>query len=255
MTRPNSTPAAPAVGPEFKVNFPESLVGGRLIRRYKRFLADVMLDDGETVTAHCANPGSMMGLAPEGARVWLAPARDPKRKLRWSWKLVEIGGALVGIDTAAANAVVAEALAVHRIPALAGYGTIRREVAYGSNSRIDLLLSDHADCRPNCLVEVKSVTLSRRPGLAEFPDSVTARGAKHLGELAAAVQDGRRAVLLYLVQRTDVARFATAADIDPAYDRAYRNAVAQGVEALCYACAIDPAGISLDREIPIVSDM
>ncbi|MCF4164359.1 DNA/RNA nuclease SfsA [Zavarzinia compransoris] len=236
------------------MNFPDPLVGGRLVRRYKRFLADVVLDDGTAVTAHCANPGSMLGLAPEGARVWLAPARDPKRKLRWSWKLVEIGDALVGIDTAAANPVVAEAVAAGRIPALGGYGGLRREVAYGRNSRIDLLLSDHVDGGPDCLVEVKSVTLSRRPGLAEFPDSVTARGAKHLEELAEAVAAGRRAVLLYLVQRTDAERFATAADIDPAYDRACRNAMARGVAALCYACAMTPAGISLDREIPIVPD-
>ncbi|PWR23927.1 DNA/RNA nuclease SfsA [Zavarzinia compransoris] len=233
------------------MNFDAPLVPARLIRRYKRFLADVVLDTGETVTAHCANPGSMLGLAPEGARVFLSPARDPKRKLRWSWRLVEIGGALVGIDTGLANVVVAEAVAAGRIPALAGYGDLRREVPYGRNSRIDLLLSDAAAGGPDCLVEVKSVTLSRRPGLAEFPDSVTARGAKHLDELAEAVAGGRRAVLLYLVQRTDATRFAVAADIDPAYDRAYRDARARGVEVLCHACRIDPAGITLDRALPV----
>ena len=237
------------------MNFPEPLVRGRLVRRYKRFLADVVLDTGEAVTAHCANPGSMLGLAPEGAVVYLSPARDPKRKLRWSWHLVEIGGATVGIDTGLANAVVAEAVGAGRIPALAGYGKLRREVPYGHNSRIDLLLEEHEADRPDCLVEIKSVTLSRRPGLAEFPDSVTARGAKHLAELADAAAAGRRAMLFYLVQRTDAARFVLADDIDPAYAQAFRNAMAQGVESLCYACAITPAGISLDREIPFVPDM
>jgi len=231
--------------------FDSPLVPARLVRRYKRFLADVVLDgETEVVVAHCANPGSMLGLCPPGARVWLAAARDPKRKLRWSWRLVEIDGGLVGLDTGLANAVVAEALAGEQIPALAGYDRQAREVAYGRNSRIDLLLSDSRG-RPDCLVEVKSVTLSRRPGLAEFPDSVTARGAKHLEELGDAAQAGRRAVMLYLIQRTDCTRFTLAADIDPAYALAFKKAMARGVEALCYACHVGPDGIALDRPIPI----
>ena len=232
------------------MNFESPLVPARLVRRYKRFLADVVLETGEEVTAHCANPGSMMGLAPAGARVWLASARDPKRKLRWSWRLVEIDGALVGIDTGLANAVVAEGIAAGLVPGLAGYGELRREVAYGRNSRVDILLTGD-DRQPDCLVEVKSVTLSRHPGLAEFPDSVTARGAKHLAELAEAVAGGRRAVLLYLVQRTDATRFAVAADIDPAYAAACTAARAAGVEILCHGTRIDPAGITLAGPLPV----
>jgi sugar fermentation stimulation protein A len=232
------------------VKFDDPLVPARLVRRYKRFLADAVLESGETVTAHCANPGSMMGLAPEGALVYLSPARDPKRKLRWSWRLVEIGTALVGIDTGLANAVVAEGIAAGLVPGLAGYGEMRREVAYGRNSRVDLLLTGHGQ-RPDCLVEVKSVTLSRRAGLAEFPDSVTARGTKHLAELADAVAAGRRAVLLYLVQRTDATCFAVAGDIDPAYAAACRAAQEKGVEILCHGTAITPAGITLAGPLPV----
>ncbi|MFA5123353.1 DNA/RNA nuclease SfsA [Zavarzinia sp.] len=233
------------------MNYPKPLVPGTLVRRYKRFLADVVLDDGTTLTAHCANPGSMLGLAAEGSRVWLDRSDDPKRKLAWSWRLVEVGGTLVGIDTGAANAVVAEAVQAGLIPELAGYGRITREVPYGANSRVDLLLSEAADGGPDCLVEVKSVTLSRQRGLAEFPDAVTARGAKHLAELAAAVAQGRRAVLLYLVQRGDAERMAVAADIDPRYAAEFEKARGQGLEALCYACRLTPAAITLARPIAL----
>jgi len=230
------------------MNFPDPLIRGRLIRRYKRFLADVTLETGDTVTAHCANPGSMMGLAEPDSEVWLSPSRNPKRKLAYSWELVRAGGGLVGVNTARPNALVEEALAAGRVAELVGYGRTRREVAYGANSRIDLLLED--DARPPCYVEVKSVTLCRGDGLAEFPDAVTARGAKHLGELATVAATGARAVLLYLAQRGDCARFAVAADIDPAYARAAAAARAAGVEILCYACAVAPEGIALARPLP-----
>mgnify|MGYP003700877885 CR=1 FL=1 len=235
------------------MQFPAPLIPGRLERRYKRFLSDIRLDDGREITAHCANPGSMLGLATPGARVWLSPADNPKRKLRWSWELVEVpgdaGAALVGINTGRANALVAEALAAGQIPEVADHHGLRREVRYGAGSRVDFLLEGE---RP-CYLEVKSVTLKRRPGLAEFPDAVTARGTRHLAELAAMVREGHRAVLLFLVQRGDCERVAVAEDIDPAYAAAFAEARATGVEILCYNCALTPAGIAVDRRLPLAS--
>ena len=225
------------------MRFSAPLVPGRLVRRYKRFLADCRLDGGGEVTAHVANSGSMLGLSTPGARVHLSRSADPKRKLAWSWELVEVDGALVGINTGLPNRVVAEAIADGRIPALAGYQTLRREVAYGVRSRVDLLLEGEG--RPPCYVEVKSATLSRRAGLAEFPDAVTARGAKHLGELAAMVGAGARAVLVYLVQRGDCAAFEIAADIDPVYAAAARAAALAGVETLVAHADVTTGGIEI----------
>ncbi len=237
------------------MRFAEPLIAGRLLKRYKRFLSDVELQDGERVTAHCPNPGSMMGLAEPGMAVWLSPSRNPARKLAYTWELVDAGPSLVGINTGWANAIVAEAWRAGQIPELTGYDGLRREVRYGKNSRIDLLLE--SDSRPACYVEIKSVTLSR-PGAggangaaAEFPDAVTARGAKHLAELAAMAEQGARAVMLYLVQRSDCARLAIAADIDPAYDRAFADARSRGVEAICYGCKVGPEAIELDRPLPL----
>jgi len=238
------------------MHFPDPLLPGRLQRRYKRFLSDIRLDDGREVVAHCANPGSMMGLAEPGARVWLSPARNPARKLQYSWELVEAqgpaGGALVGIHTGRANALVDEALAAGRIAELAGYAERRAEVRYGQGSRIDFLLESPAHAGlPPCYLEVKSVTLKRNAGLAEFPDAVTARGTKHLAELSAMVREGARAVLLFLVQRGDCTAVAPARDIDPAYAAALESALAGGVEVLCYACEVSPAGIRVDRALPL----
>lgn len=226
------------------MRFPVPLVPGRLVRRYKRFLADCLLDSGEEVIAHVANSGSMLGLATPGSRVYLAASADPKRKLAWSWQLVEAdGGALVGIDTGLSNRIVAEAIADGRIPALAGYQTLRREVPYGTRSRVDMLLEGEG--RAPCYVEVKSVTLSRRSGVAEFPDAVTARGAKHLSELAAMVEMGARAVLLYLVQRGDCHHFELAADIDSTYAAAAQTARAAGVEMLMVRAEVTLSGIEI----------
>jgi sugar fermentation stimulation protein A len=225
------------------MRFSAPLVPGCLVRRYKRFLADCRLDGGEEVTAHVANSGSMLGLSTPGARVFLSRSADPKRKLAWSWELVEADGALVGINTGLPNRIVAEAIAEGRIPALAGYRTLRREVAYGVRSRVDLLLESEG--RPPCYVEVKSATLSRRAGLAEFPDAVTARGAKHLGELAAMVGAGARAVLVYLVQRGDCDAFEIAADIDPVYAAAARAAALAGVEILVAHADVTTGGIEI----------
>ncbi|MEJ1161077.1 DNA/RNA nuclease SfsA [Prosthecomicrobium sp. N25] len=229
------------------MRFAQPLLTGRLRQRYKRFLSDVDLDEGGPVTAHCANPGAMLGLALPGSRVWLSRSEDPKRKLAHSWELVEADGALVGINTAHPNRLVEEAIRGGVIAELAGYMGLRREVKYGRNSRVDLLLEDPA--RGRVFVEVKNVHLLRRSGLAEFPDSVTARGAKHLEELGDQVEAGHRAVMVYLVQRPDADRFALATDIDPAYARAFERAMARGVEAVAYACRVTPEEIVVERGI------
>ena len=233
------------------MRFAEPLIRARLLRRYKRFLADVELESGETVTAHCANPGSMMGLSEPGIEVWLAPVRNPKAKLPYRWEMARIDGHLVGINTGHPNRIVAEAVAESRIPELAFYDSLRREVRYGRNSRIDLLLEGAG--RPPCYVEIKNVHL-KRGAAAAFPDSVTARGAKHMGELADMAETGARAVILYLVQRADCDHFAIAADIDPVYDAAARAAWARGVEKLCYVCRLSLDGIELDKPLPIMID-
>jgi sugar fermentation stimulation protein len=229
------------------MRFSAPLVAGRLVRRYKRFLADVILDDGTEITAHCANPGSMLGLATPGTRVLLSRSADPKRKLPWSWELLDLDGAMVGINTGHPNGIVAEAITGGLVPELSGYETLKREVRYGKNSRVDMLLTGGG--RPDCYVEVKNVHLMRQAGLAEFPDSVTARGAKHLAELGDMVEAGHRAVMMFLVQRTDCDRFALAADIDPAYAAAFAIARERGVEALVYACDITPEAIVVSRAV------
>lgn len=231
------------------MKFTAPLVPGRLVRRYKRFLADIELADGEIVTAHCANPGAMLGLNMPGLKVWVEPNNDPKKKLNCGWRLVEFGDHWVGIDTAIPNKVVGEALRERHIPALAAYSEIRPEVRYGTNSRIDFLLTGSG--LPDAYVEVKNVHLMRGPGLAEFPDSVTKRGAKHLDELSAVAASGLRAVMLYCVQRTDCDRLALAADLDPEYAAAFTRARGAGVEAMAWTCAISVDEITLDRPISI----
>jgi sugar fermentation stimulation protein A len=233
------------------MRFQTPLVPARLIRRYKRFLADCTLADGREVTAHCANPGSMMGLAEPGMKIWLEPNDDPARKLKFGWRLVDFeNGHFTGVDTSVPNRALRAALEARGVAPLADYGTVRPEVKYGESSRVDFLLSEAG--LPDVYVEVKSVTLNRRPGLAEFPDSVTKRGAKHLDELSAMVRAGHRAVMLYLVQRTDCARFDLARDIDPAYGAAFDAARACGVETLCFGTVISPDGVDLADPLEIV---
>lgn len=229
------------------MRFSEALVPATLVRRYKRFLADVILPDGSPAVAHCANPGAMLGLAVPGNRVWLSANRNPKARLAWRWEIEEADGTCVGINTAHPNRIVAEAIAAGAIPELAGYASLRREVAYGRNSRIDMLLEGAAGL---CFVEVKNVHL-KRGDQADFPDSVTARGAKHLVELADQVAAGHRAVMLYLVQRGDCARVGIAGDIDPAYAAALAQARAKGVQALAFACRVSPEAIDIDRPLPL----
>lgn len=236
------------------MQFPDPLQRGTLVKRYKRFLADVTLDgDGSIVTAHCANPGSMMGLTAPGSEVWLSPARNPDRKLRYTWELLRFEDRLVGINTAHPNKLVEEAVHGEHIPELGGYSAVRREVRYGKNSRIDLLLE--GENRPDCYVEVKNVTLKRDPAGpnsgAEFPDSVTKRGTKHLMEMSDMVAAGHRAVMVYIVQREDCSHFTLADDIDPAYAEAFAAARAAGVEAICYACKIAVDGIHIADQLPI----
>jgi sugar fermentation stimulation protein A len=230
------------------MEFPEALVKGTLLRRYKRFLSDVELKGGDRVTAHCANPGSMLGLNEPGSEVWLLPARKPGRKLPFSWELIRVGDHLVGINTGRPNGIVEEALRAGQVTELTGYQDLRREVKYGRNSRIDILLRDPD--RPPCYVEVKNVHL-KRGAAAEFPDSVTARGTKHLAELADMVSQGARAVMFYLVQRGDCDRFSIAADIDPTYAEALERALARGVEAVCYDCRVTREGIGLNRPLSL----
>ncbi|WP_422038223.1 DNA/RNA nuclease SfsA [Roseibium sp.] len=232
------------------MEFAEPLVGGRLVKRYKRFLADVVLDaDGREITAHCANPGSMLGLKEPGSRVWLSPSNNPKRKLKYSWEIIEADGALVGINTAHPNKLVEEAIEAGRITELSGYASMRREVKYGKNSRIDILLEGPDGGRT--YVEVKNVHLMRQPGLAEFPDSVTARGAKHLGELADMAGEGHRAAMVFLVQRPDCERLSLAEDIDPAYAAAFRSARGAGVEVYAIGCDVRLDGIDAVRPVEI----
>ena len=231
------------------MRFGSPLIPARLVRRYKRFLADVVLDDGTVATAHCPNPGSMIGLADPGARIWLEPAQ-PGRKLPYAWRLVELpDGHLAGIDTAVPNRVVGEALRARLIPELSDYGTVRPEQNYGEASRVDFLLTEPG--LPEAYVEVKNVHLRREGDWAEFPDCVTARGARHLGELSRMVAAGHRAVMLYLVQRTDCARFRLASDLDPAYAAAAEAAHAAGVEALCFGTRIDHTGVTLGPQRPV----
>ena len=219
----------------------------RLIKRYKRFLADVTLADGREVTAHCPNPGAMIGLAAPGMTVGLLPAANPKAKLPYRWELCHADGDWVGINTNRPNKLAEEAVLAGGIAELNGYGSLRREVKYGQNSRIDLLLED--DSRPPCYVEIKNVHLMRQPGLAEFPDSVTARGAKHLAELAAIKEHGLRAVMLFIVQRNDCDTMSLAHDIDPIYAKAMTEARAAGVEVICYKCAITEKNISVTQPL------
>ena len=230
------------------MDFPAPLERGLLVARYKRFFADVALDDGREVTAHCPNPGAMLGLNTPGLPVWLSRSDDPKRKLAHTLELVEVDGGLVGINTMHPNRLVAEALAAGAIPELAGYASVRREVRYGANSRVDFLLEDPA--RPRCWLEVKNCHLRRVGTLAEFPDCVAARSAKHLRELEAMVTAGDRAVALFVVQRTDCDAFAACHDLDPAFARGLDQAAGAGVEVLVYACDVAVGAVTVSHALP-----
>ena len=230
------------------MQFPSPLARGVLVQRYKRFFADVALDSGEMVIAHCPNPGAMLGLNRPGLAAWVSASDNPKRKLAHTLELVEADGGLVGINTMWPNKLTAEALANGVIAELAGYPVVRPEVKYGAASRVDFLLT--APDRPACWLEVKNVHLSRTPGLAEFPDCVAARSTRHLKELEAMVAAGDRAVVLFVVQRTDCEAFSACGELDPVFAAGLDGAAAAGVEVLCYDCDISVEGVAVKRRLP-----
>ena len=232
------------------MNFDSPLIKGTLIQRYKRFLADITLEDGSQITAHCANTGAMTGCAPTGANVWLSVSDNPKRKYPHSWQLVELTpGVLACINTGFTNKVAGEAILQGRIAELSGFDTCQSEVPYGEEkSRIDFLLTYK---QQKVYVEVKHVTLSLQEGVASFPDAVTTRGQKHLRELIEQVRAGHRAVLLFIIMRTDVTLVEPADSVDPEYGRLLRQAQEAGVEILAYGTSITPYEINVTDSIPV----
>jgi sugar fermentation stimulation protein A len=228
------------------LRFDPPLVSATLVQRYKRFLFNAVLDDGTPITGFCPNTGSMRGLTAPGSRIWLSQHDSPTRKYRHVFEMIEAEGEMIGVNTGLPNRLAEEAIRAGILPSLSGYGTILREQKYGRNSRIDFLLRQEG--LPDAYVEVKNVHFSRTPKLAEFPDTVTKRGAKHLEELGDMVDAGHRAVMIYLIQRADCDRFSICADLDPLYAIAFQRARQRGVEAYAVTCsvttqAIEPAGL------------
>lgn len=222
------------------------LIPGRLLKRYKRFLADVALDNGEAVTAHCPNSGRMITCSEPGRPVFLSFHDNPKRKLKYTWELIEMPTSLVGVNTLLPNRLVAHSIENERVSELSGYTEIKREVKVGAHSRLDIMARSQG--KRDCYIEVKNCTLVEN-GIARFPDAVTSRGLKHLGELIKLAEAGHRAVMFFLIQRMDADLFQPADDIDPAYGRELRNARARGVEIVAYDVQIDLASISLNQPV------
>lgn len=229
--------------------FNPPLVSARLIARYKRFLFDAELDDGTFITGSCPNTGSMLGLTAPGSRIWLSEHEGGKRKYRHVFELIEADGTTVGVNTAMPNRIAAEAIALGQVSDLGDYTTVKREQNYGRNSRIDLLLTD--PLRTTTYVEVKNVHFMRQAGLAEFPDTATARGTKHLEELGDMVEAGYRSVMLFVIQRDDCDRFRICDDLDPVYARAFERALERGVEVYALKCRVSPSEIAPAGLIPI----
>jgi sugar fermentation stimulation protein A len=236
------------------MKFTYPLIHGRLVKRYKRFLADVTLDDGTLVTAHCTNSGSMLSCLEEGAEVWLSPADDPKRKTQYTWEMILINGDWVGINTSNPNALAFEWVDHGMVPGLEGLTGLRREVKW-EDSRFDLYgemdgSESAADSGRGCFIEVKNVSL-KEGDRALFPDSVTERGRKHLNTLIRVKKDGMRAVMLYVVQRMDVRIFSPARSIDPAYGKALDEAIRNGVELFVVQARISPESIEYHGTLPV----
>ena len=236
------------------MKFEKPLIPGTLIKRYKRFLADVEFHDGTTITAHTPNTGSMQGCSAPGSKVWLSQSNNPKRKYPLSWELVEVATDVnVGVNTGLPNRLVREGIENGVITELQGYDEIRQEVRYGKErSRIDLLLE--SKLKPACYVEIKNVTLMKN-NVAFFPDAVTVRGTKHLRELLDVVHSGNRAIIFFCIQRRDVQSFSPADDIDPVYGTTLRQVMKHGVEALAYSCLVSPLEIMFDRKVPVICSM
>lgn len=230
--------------------FEKPLIKAKFQKRYKRFFVDAVLDNGELIVSHTNNTGSMKGLLEEGRDAYFLHHNDPKRKLQYTFQMIDAGTSLVGVNTNIPNSLVYESIVAGDIPELTGYKNAKREVKYGKEgrSRIDVFLTD--ENRPDCYVEIKNTTL-REGDYATFPDAVTTRGQKHLEELILEVEKGNRAVMFYLAQRSDCNTFKPADSIDPEYGKILRKAVKAGVEVLCYACELDPTGITLAKPLKI----
>jgi sugar fermentation stimulation protein A len=226
------------------------LIEGRLLRRYKRFLADVEFADGNIHTVHCPNPGSMMGLKEPGSKVWISDSANPKRKLRYTLELLEADGTLVAINTMNPNKIAREAIEGGLVSGLKNFSALQSEVRYGENSRVDFLATTSPDRK--CWIEVKNCHLVRGNNLYEFPDSVTSRGAKHLRDLSAKIQEGDDAILLFIIQRADGDRLSLAADLDPAYAREHIKATAMGVKTVCLRCDVSLEGVTPRDEVPFI---
>lgn len=232
------------------MKFPTALLEGRLIKRYKRFLSDIELSTGEVIVAHCPNTGSMKRCQQDNARVWVSESNNPKRKLAYTWELVEVDEQhLACINTGYPNKLVGEAIANGVVSELVGYSEQKAEVKYGEKSRIDWLLTG-TDGR-KCYVEVKNVTLLEEDGLGYFPDAVTERGRKHLYELANMVEEGHRAVMFFCVSHTGIDSVTPATHIDPKYAQAFVEVIERGVEVLAYQVSIDPQGMLVTHSVPV----
>lgn len=234
------------------MDFSSKLVKAKFIKRYKRFFSDHILEDGSLVTAHCANTGAMLGVTEEGVTSWLSKSNNPKRKLKWSWELVQKDETIIGINTHNPNKIVQEAIIKNKIKELTNYADLKREVKYGTNSKIDILLQDNN--KKDCYVEIKNVHLSREFEVAEFPDAVTTRGAKHLRELTLVSKSGLRAVMLYLIQRNDCKYFKIAEDIDKEYAKEFYNALEAGVEVICMDTILSIDAINIGKNIQLLND-
>ena len=230
------------------MKFETALIPGRLIKRYKRFLADVQLEDSTVVVAHCTNSGSMISCIEEGARVYLSPAKDPKRKTRFTWEMIEINNLWVGINTSIPNQLIFEAVRDQEIPQLKGYTFVKREVKF-EDSRFDVFAENEQE---KCFIEVKNVSMKVGKA-ALFPDSVTTRGRKHLETLIRVKNQGMRAVMIYVIQRMDVNSFGPAQHIDPDYANTLSKALKAGVEVIALQAKVDPKGIQIVKEIPFIS--
>jgi len=225
--------------------FEKTLVHGRLIKRYKRFLADVTLDNGEIITAHCTNSGTMKSCIEENAEVFLTPVDDPKRKTKFTWEMIKINNDWIGINTGNPNKLAFDAVKNEEIEKLKGYTDVKREVKF-EDSRFDIMAKNESE---TCFIEVKNVTL-KEGNYARFPDAVTTRGKKHLETLIKVKEQGMRAVMLYIIQRMDVKIFAPAKDIDPEYAKTLIKAYQKGVEIIPIQAKVTPEGIELIKELP-----